>query len=153
MQVELEGYRLSALQQRVWQLQRASSNVYRAQCAVLVEGELDQARLRAALEQVVQQHEILRTVFQQLPGMEQPLQVIRDRVEVSYSEDDEFDLATGPLVAVRLVRESEQRHHLTISVPALCGDGASLRNLVEQISKSYDELAGEADEVVQYADF
>ena len=41
-QVELEGYRLSALQQRVWQLQRASGDVYRAECAVLVEGELEE---------------------------------------------------------------------------------------------------------------
>ena len=135
------------------------ADVYRAQCAVLVEGKLDEVRLRAALEQVIQQHEILRTVFQQLPGMEQPLQVIRDRAELSWEEEDlsgvaiEFELSTGPLVAVRLVRESERRHHLLISVPALCGDSRSLRNLVEQVSQSYDELSDEAEEVVQYADF
>ncbi|HEU5131845.1 MAG TPA: condensation domain-containing protein, partial [Pyrinomonadaceae bacterium] len=88
-QQELAGYRLSAPQLRVWQLAHAGRNsAYRTQCAVLVEGELDERRLRVALEEVVRRHEILRTVFQQLPGMAEPLQVIRDEVEISYREED-----------------------------------------------------------------
>ena len=177
LQLELAGYRLSAPQLRVWQLAHANGNgnrsAYRAQCAVLVEGELDQRRLRAALEEVVRRHEILRTVFQQLPGMAEPLQVIRDEAEINYREEDlsafaederqhrlqeiyeqrnGFELTTGPLIAVCLVRESARRHHLLISVPAVCGDAGSLRTLVEQLSKSY-ERPGELEEALQYADF
>ena len=44
-----------------------------------------------------------------------------------------------------------------ITVPALCADTQSLRNLVEQVSLRYAALRGEraddADEVVQYAQF
>jgi amino acid adenylation domain-containing protein len=157
-QLELAGYRLSGPQLRVWQLVHANSDpdVYRTHGVVLLEGELDQRRLRAALEEVVRRHEILRTVFQQMPGMAEPLQVIRDEVALSYREGEEqrnhFDLATGPLMEVRLVRESARRHHLLINVPALCCDARSMRTLVEQLSKCY-ERPGELDEVLQYADF
>src|SRR5215216_3708121 len=116
-QVELEGYRLSAAQQRIWQLEPGSSNgehrpqVYRTQCAVLLEGELDHARLRTALKQTVQQHEILRTVFQQLPGMAQPLQVIRERAELNYREEDVAELAAEARRA-RLEEIYEEHGHI-----------------------------------------
>ena len=74
-----EGFRLSPQQRRLWLLQQGGDRLpYRAQCAILVEGELDATRLRAALSRAVERNEILRTGFQSLPGMAVPVQVISD---------------------------------------------------------------------------
>ncbi|HEU5132089.1 MAG TPA: amino acid adenylation domain-containing protein, partial [Pyrinomonadaceae bacterium] len=173
--MEIEGYRMSPQQQRIWQLltaendgARLATNAYRSQCAVLLEGELNTVRLRSAIEAVVQRHEILRTVFQQLPGMAQPLQVIHERAALRFREEDlsdslteiftdqlgaEVDLAVGPTVDVRLIKESDTRHHLVISIPALCADQRSLVNFVEELSERYAHVDQEQDEPTQYVQF
>ena len=166
---------MSPQQQRIWQLltaendgARLATNAYRSQCAVLLEGELNTVQLRSAIEAVVQRHEILRTVFQQLPGMAQPLQVIHERAALRFREEDlsdslteiftdqlgaEVDLAVGPTVDVRLIKESDIRHHLIISIPALCADQRSLVNFVEELSERYAHVDQEQDEPTQYVQF
>src|SRR4051794_12851238 len=75
----IEGFRLSPQQKRVWLLQQEDQdNIYRARCEIQVRGSVDLARLQAALERVVREHEILRTVFQRFHGLDIPLQVVRD---------------------------------------------------------------------------
>src|SRR4051794_24283267 len=72
----LEGFHMSPQQKRVWASGANHHSRYRAQAAILIEGDTDAARLKSAVEQVVEQSEILRTRFCSLPGMEAPLQVI-----------------------------------------------------------------------------
>src|SRR2546423_13649513 len=73
-----QGFRLSPQQERLWFLQQDGSSLYRAQCAVLLEGDFDTTRFEMALQAVIDRHEILRTSFQFIPGMVVPVQVIAD---------------------------------------------------------------------------
>src|SRR5262249_5686955 len=150
-------------------------HAYRSQCAVLVEGPLDPARLAESLERVVARHEILRTTFRGLPGMEVPLQVIAGQgalafryEHVSASPGDELDAVAGgdlegaarerrdpqhgPVLHVRLLGLSADRHVLVATLPALCADGWTLRNLVSEVQRGY---AGAAlpGEPLQYTQF
>jgi len=171
----IEGLRLSPQQRHVWSLQQHDRVMpYRTQAMVRIDGPLDVASLLAAIERVVQQHEILRTTFCCLPGMTIPLQVINDRkqplvvqldlegleperqetqIENLFSEmrRTAFDLEGGPLLHVSLVKISADRNMLLIASPAMNEDEAGLRNLVREIVAV---LSGEslARQPMQYAD-
>ena len=85
----LEGFRLSPQQTRLWHLQQSDgSPAYKAQCAVLIEGDLKIEILRKALERIVHHHEILRTSFLRLSGMAIPVQIISDHGTVTIEEDE-----------------------------------------------------------------
>ena len=71
----VEGYRLSPQQKHLW-LQQPDSPAYRAQCAILLEGDLKTEALKEAVQKVVDRHEILRTTCHRLPGMKIPFQVV-----------------------------------------------------------------------------
>jgi hypothetical protein len=88
MQKEIiTGFRLSPQQKHLWLLQQVESKLpYRAQCAVEIQGNLNKEIFEAALENVWHSHEILRTTFRCLPGMDIPLQVISDRSIPSISQ-------------------------------------------------------------------
>src|SRR4029453_12636018 len=85
----IEGFRLSPQQERLWSLQQRDRCLpYQTRCVVLIEGDLDINVLKAALADVVDRHEILRTSFHCLPGMAFPLQVIGDAAALPLSAYD-----------------------------------------------------------------
>ena len=87
--VVVEGYQLSPQQTRIWWLQQADGGqAYRAQSAVLMEGDLDLGTLKAAISEVVNRHEILRANFHLLPGMTVPLQTVNSDQVVEVREID-----------------------------------------------------------------
>ena len=175
----IEGFRLSPQQKHLWLLQQVDHSLpYRAQCAVLIEGNLNTKIFKAALQNVFARHEILRTTFHCLPEMTVPVQVITDGgipsihnynlsgwdlpeqeagIEALFQEARQlpFDFAQGPLSRISLVTLSPDKHMLLVTLSALCADTASLKNLVHEISRSYaaclrrEELS---DEPRQYAD-
>lgn len=73
----LQGSPLSIQQARLWSWQRHNT-VYRTVCAVQIQGLLDREVFRTGLQHVVERHEILRTLFYFLPGMDVPVQIISD---------------------------------------------------------------------------
>ena len=177
--VQIRASRLSPQQRHLWRVQQASpGTAYRAQCAIRIQGQLDVQRLRAALEQVVARHEVLRTRFERLPGVAIPVQAVAEggavviaehdlrglaaaeqagRLEALYEEalEQGFDLEQGPVVHLRLAALAGDEHELVVSVAALCADGASLGNLMRELGRSYAAcVRGEAlaDEPLQYAD-
>src|SRR6476661_8374808 len=87
MAKEIEGFRLSPQQRRLWLLD-GHACALRSQCAVLFEGPLDPARVVESLRVVVCRHEILRTTFRGLPGMEVPLQVITEQATSKFYYED-----------------------------------------------------------------
>ncbi|HEY9901851.1 MAG TPA: amino acid adenylation domain-containing protein, partial [Candidatus Sericytochromatia bacterium] len=181
----LEGFRLSPQQKRVWLLQQ-DSLAYRAQCAIGIEGKLNAEILKEALEQVVNRHDILRTAFHRQPGIKVPIQVIADRGTISWNQvnlsglnqkeqsvkieqlfQEQGCLICRDVPAERLYEKksllhssllnlSDDQHILLITLPALCADSWTLKNLVQEISQSYAIcLKGEElpDEPVQYIQF
>ena len=153
----LEGYRLSPQQRQSWQMQQ-ESQACRAQCAVLLEGPLDGEALQHALREIVKRHEILRTTFQRRPERKYPLQVIAASGEPRWQEaklagsnqgeqqqleelyEDErhrgFDLEKGPLLRATLVRQRDERQVLLLSLPGVCADAWTLKNLVQETGRA-----------------
>jgi amino acid adenylation domain-containing protein/FkbM family methyltransferase len=166
----IQGFQLSPQQKRLWSLTRHDEHqLYHAQCLVLIEGRLEAARLRAAIAQMVQRHEILRTSFTSLQGMTIPLQVIHDSAHfkfIQYEKQDieklwqetqqaPFDVQENGQLQISLIALAEDKHLLLISLPAIYADADGLHNLVAEISRCYDAvIQGEApdDEPMQYAD-
>src|ERR1051325_9289091 len=91
--IQIEGFRLSPQQKRVWLLEQAGgSQAYRSVCVLYIEGELDQEKLQAAWQEVVARNEILRTVYPSVPGMKVPVQSIAESSSVPVATVDLSDL-------------------------------------------------------------
>jgi amino acid adenylation domain-containing protein len=174
----LTGFQLSPQQKRLWVLQQDSS-AYLTQCAIFLEGDLKPELLKAALQQIINRHEILRTIFHRLPGIKTPVMVVEDSStpswqDIDLSDRDEteqsakieqvfqeakrqtFDLEQSPLLRLFLLKLSPNKHILHISMPALCADTWTIKNLVTEISQLYSDcLKGEplCNEAVQYLQF
>jgi len=165
----IEGFRLSPQQKRLWSLQPDSS-AYRAQCAIRIEGDLRVDVLEAALRELAVRHQILRTSFEFLPGMKTPVQVVTDASgpdlrceDLSEVSPDGQDVSIKALFAREgkharfcLVRLSSDEHVLLVSLPALCADACSLKNLFNEIGRLYQSGSQNVeppDEAIQYAQF
>src|SRR5262249_30252416 len=67
-----------------------------------------------------------------------------------------FDLAHGPLLRASLLAFSLHRHVMLLSLPALCADAWTLKNLVQEISQAYAtgaQHAAPSDAPLQYVQF
>jgi amino acid adenylation domain-containing protein len=180
MQMEVnEGFRLSPQQRHLWSLQQAGDELpYRAQCAVLIEGSLNRQILRAALRDLSDRYEILRTTFPCPRGTRIPLQRVNEHSTLCIDEYDlsaqnparqeaeigtlyqeagrvPFDLAKGPVLRISLLTLAADRHMLLINAPSLCADAASLRILMREIGRRYSACIRSqkpSGEPSQYAD-
>ena len=173
---ELAGFQLS--QQQLVQWRSAAEVDHYVEGVVRLEGELEVEGLAQAWQQVMARHEILRTAFRRLPGMELPLQVVGERSvllreidlrglereeqerkleeQVAQQRQQGFKLEQGRVVQARVVRLEEKVHVLLVRLSALCGDRQSLQNLVTELAQSYaaQEQGGmKPGEVLQYADY
>ena len=170
MQTQIEGVRLSPQQKHLWLLQKGEQHQpYRVQGAVLIEGNLDLVILKKALQNVVNRHEILRTTFNYLPGMELPVQVINDCYEIRCNELLEtkiesifqemlqwhFNFEKEPPLHLSIVRFSPEKSVIVIGLAAAIADRLTPINLVCEISCFYKAcLQGEeiTESPMQYAD-
>ncbi|HKV09570.1 MAG TPA: condensation domain-containing protein, partial [Thermoanaerobaculia bacterium] len=80
-QAFIEGFRLSPQQKRLWALQERDG-IYHTQSAFVAEGEVDRERLRRSFHQAVGRHEVFRTLFHRLAGMDLPIQVVQEELAV-----------------------------------------------------------------------
>ncbi|MFN2513868.1 MAG: amino acid adenylation domain-containing protein [Pyrinomonadaceae bacterium] len=174
----IEGFRLSPQQKYLWQLQQGGP-AYCAQCAVRLKGVLRPENLRKALSKVVERHEIFRTAYRCLPGMAIPLQVVietstpvwsdvdlrenkpqtqENRIEELFMQERSrpFDFERGPLMRATLLTLSADEHVLILGMPALCADGWTLRNIVQEMNRFYSERGKDDEasgELLQYVRF
>jgi amino acid adenylation domain-containing protein len=178
MPEQIEGFRLSPQQDRLWDLAaEAGERGYLAACAVAIDGMVEARGLGAALRQAVERHEILRTCFRHLPAMIRPLQVIGEAALTGPAVADlaalaprrqedcvgallhhlgeaAFDLERGPLLRVLLVRLGAGRWTLLVRLPALCADATTLVILAQELAGFCGNGAGgvAVEDVAQYAD-
>jgi amino acid adenylation domain-containing protein/FkbM family methyltransferase len=177
-QQTIEGYRLSPQQQQHWLLY-GNSTAYAVQCVASLSGPLQPESLRRALAEVIERHEILRTAFRFLPGMDVPLQVIVEsrpqelrEIDVSRLDEPEqrirlekildqerlldFDYEQGQLMHTCLLKMSADKHALVITMPAICADAPTLDHLLIEIGDSYAPRTSDAEStngLIQYVDF
>lgn len=138
-------------------------------------GDLDRAALAAALADLVERHEVLRTRFAEFAG--RPCQVVMSSREADIrlecvelaGEGDlpdalagaaghAFDLATEAPLRATLFRVSEREHVLYLLTHHIASDGWSLAPLVRDLSAAYrSRTAGRTPRweplPVQYADY
>jgi thioesterase domain-containing protein/acyl carrier protein len=134
-----------------------------------IAAELNVEAFRRAWERALARHSILRTAFL-AQGLKQPLQVVRQQVDLPFDlldwrdldpeaqrrgletllADDRrrgFDLARAPLLRVTLVRLCEQSYHLVWSHHHLLLDGWSRLLLLREVLSLYAAFAqGRQDE-------
>jgi amino acid adenylation domain-containing protein len=169
----VQGFRLSPLQRRLWLRPGGCSAV--SQCAVLITGRLWPLALREASQAVVADHEILRTTFQTPRGIKVPFQVVQKFLAPAWREvslaavpvgeqedriqsllDEERDaganLADGPVLRLVVARLGPDRHALLVTLPVLCADARTLRNLVVELLAACGLGPPRAEEPLQYAD-
>ncbi|GAB4192302.1 MAG: hypothetical protein OHK0022_06380 [Roseiflexaceae bacterium] len=173
-QESIEGFHIAPQQKHLWLLQAGDqTGAYRAHCRVEIGGALDLARLRSAVEQTVQRHEVLRTVFRSISGMAFPLQMIQDTPAFAFLHADlrgldqhaqaqqidqlaggaSFDLRNGPVLRVAVATCADQEHVVLLDLHALYADTSTLRLLVAEIGRAYAASGDEpGDELLQYAD-
>ncbi|WP_448322208.1 amino acid adenylation domain-containing protein, partial [Streptomyces sp. CO7] len=168
---------LSPAQSRLWFLDKLeeTSATYNLPLVVRLSGDLDRAALRAALEDVVDRHESMRTVFpldaQGVPfqrilpaaGAMRDFAVVRTEAsalpaEMSALARQRFDLALDPPLRVRLFALSETEHVLFLLMHHIASDGWSLAPLTRDLGRAYaarcDGTAPSWSALpVQYADY
>ncbi|QLY31705.1 amino acid adenylation domain-containing protein [Nocardia huaxiensis] len=172
---------VSGAQQRLWLLHRIDpeSAAYNMLLALRLVGTLDIAALTAALGDVVQRHEALRTSFAEVDGIvcqrfspaaEVAGELAAEPVEAAKigSVLDEFgaigfDLTAAPPIRVRLLAvhgddRSPGHHVLAVLVHHVIADGYSLGPFARDLASAYESrVRGAAPDwpplAVQYADY
>ncbi|WP_330177299.1 amino acid adenylation domain-containing protein [Streptomyces sp. NBC_01498] len=160
-------------QERLWVLcaRDAQANLaYHIRGAVHIDGTLDEDALTTALRHLARRHEVLRTSLRQIDG--EVRQVVSADPEVPLTRtataDWEavveaetrraFDLTTGPLWHVTLVRTGPEHHVLVVSLHHAIADGWSLDLAFREVAESYGTLMHAPDteplppSAVQYAE-
>ena len=167
---------LSFAQRRLWFINRLEgrSATYTIPMAVRLKGGLDREAFEAALGDVVERHESLRTIFPDTLGV--PRQLIleasaaRPRLAVaSVSEEalpealsaaarQGFDLASEPPLRAHLFALGEREHVVLVLLHHIAGDGWSMAPLARDLAGFYAaRCRGTAPDLpalpVQYADY
>ena len=157
-------YRLSPMQQGLLfhTLYEPEGGAYVIQLNYELVGLLDVAALKGAWERVIARHAALRTAIV-WEGLDQPIQVVRRRVELPIVEHDwsgwsverqqrqhteflaedrrrGFELGQAPLLRLSLVRLGAHRHYLTWSYHHIVLDGWCMPILMEEVFSLYEAL-------------
>ncbi|WP_328864183.1 non-ribosomal peptide synthetase [Streptomyces sp. NBC_00304] len=168
---------LSFAQQRLWFLNRfeGPSSAYNIPLVLELDGALDTDALRAALRDVVERHEALRTLFPERDGV--PHQVVLPtgtatprlpvvstapadlEAAVLAAVREPFDVITDPPLRALLLRSAPGHHVLVLVLHHIAGDGWSLAPLARHLGEAYEaRLTGREPEPaagtpLQYADY
>jgi len=154
---------LSYAQELLWLLSQVFDDgiAYNAPGAFQLEGPLDLNALAAALQALTERHEILRTTYKLIDG--RPMQLVGPVVPVdvnlvdlrSLSADERdaeaqrtltqesrfrFDLVSGPVMRVTVIRMSEMDHILMVNMHHVATDGYSRTAIYRDLTAMYEAL-------------
>lgn len=170
---------LSFAQRRLWFIEHLEPNVYHMSAAIRITGSLDHGAVERSFNEIVRRHESLRTTFHLVDG--EPAQRIADSLEIEIPVVDlsssalaereaelkryiqtegrrPFNLETGPLMRVSLVRVAEEEHVLLAILHHIIADGWSAGIFIAEMVPLYEAfVSGQCSPLpeltVQYADF
>ncbi|QLF91732.1 amino acid adenylation domain-containing protein [Pseudomonas sp. ABC1] len=176
-----ESDRLSYSQQRMWFLWQLDpqSPAYNLPMAVRLKGELDRSALQSAFDGLVARHETLRSHFSEQDGLArqhiaEPFAVTIDQHDLSTVETSEreeqvrsfadaealapFDLTSGPLLRVHLLKLAAQEHVLLLTLHHIVADGWSHNVLIDEFTRLYDSACSGIEATlhplpIQYRDY
>jgi amino acid adenylation domain-containing protein/non-ribosomal peptide synthase protein (TIGR01720 family) len=172
---------LSFAQQRLWFLNELVPNspAYNLPVAIRLKGALKVAALEQSLNEIIRRHESLRTTFETRDG--QPVQIVSpfhpitlpviDLSDIQPARREQevqrlalaeagrpFNLTTGPLIHITLLRLDEQEYVVLLTVHHIVSDGWSMGVLLHELTTLYAAYAeGKPspfpEPLIQYADF
>ncbi len=171
----------SLAQQRYWTASRFGDepNRFNITFAARLRGALDKEALRTAVAAVVRRHEVLRSTFPEVDG--RPSVVFHDRgdhwlptldisgipqadrldaVDEYIHEHSQaaYNLASGPLLRVRLLTESPDLHYLLLGMHHIVSDNSSWTIFLRELEAFYEIAAGRRAQLpeplpIQFADY
>ncbi len=168
-------------QQRLWFLHQLEpqSAAYNISANMYLNLALDVAALEKSLNVLIERHEVLRTTFVAIDGL--PMQVIAHSfrlplplVDLSgLSESQQkaealrlanhevqhpFDLAQGPLIRARLLKQGAEKYILLLTIHHIIFDEWSMNVFYHELATLYEAFSSGkpsslSDLPIQYADF
>jgi non-ribosomal peptide synthetase component F/thioesterase domain-containing protein len=171
----------SVAQERFWLLDRLEPGnpAYNVAVRWQLEGTLDTALLEQAWNEILARHEILRTRFLEVEG--KPVQRVASQAQLKISEIDleslapearaaegdrigliearaPFDLGTGPLIRVVLLRHSATLAVILVTTHQMVADGWSIGVMAREMGTLYAALRGRRaaplpELAIQYGDY
>src|SRR5690349_5579448 len=178
---ELLAFPLSPGQRRMWLAndEWPGNPAYNASFRWTVEGPLDLSALQRSFNQIVGRHEILRTTFGAIDGVVHqliqpslqlliPVTDLRHRAAVGVGDEIEricaaeagrgFNLERGPLIRVGLLRVTDARYILMLTLHHIICDGWSIGVIMRELQQLYSaDVEGRASPLVplsiQFSDY
>ncbi|MHC8306664.1 non-ribosomal peptide synthetase [Pseudomonas sp. PB3P13] len=172
---------LSYSQQRMWFLWQMEphSPAYNVGGMARLRGVLDVGRFEAALQALIMRHETLRTTFPSIAGVAQqrvhPQTGLRmdwkdfsaldadlreQRVQALADSEahQPFNLETGPLLRVSLVKTAEHEHYLVLTLHHIVTEGWAMDIFARELSALYEAFVDDRESPllplpVQYLDY
>jgi amino acid adenylation domain-containing protein len=178
---QAKTYPLSFAQERLWFIDQLvpDSSVYNLPAAVRLTGPLNVPALELTINEICRRHKSLTTTFPSIDG--QPVQMVNPAQPISipildlssWSVDERdtearrivdsearkpFNLATGPLIRVQLLKLEEEEFIVMLTMHHIIADGWSMDVLMREIMVLYQALAdGKPSPLpelpLQYADY
>ncbi|WP_208338929.1 non-ribosomal peptide synthetase, partial [Aetokthonos hydrillicola] len=172
---------LSFGQARLWFLNQLEGETatYNIPETLHLSGSLNVVALEKAVAEILRRHEVLRTTFPMVNGS--PVQAIADVTRVTIpvidlqglpqqeqsvqvqqlataEAEQTFDLSSGPLLRVTLLRLTQQSHVLLLTMHHIISDGWSMGIFVQELSLLYQAFCTGASPLlpelpIQYADY
>lgn len=180
-QAEFSDFPCSVAQERFWLLDRLEPGnpSYNVAVRWKLEGEVSSRLLEKAWREIISRHEILRTRFLEIDG--KPIQRVHSQGSFRLSEIDltslpdaarseegdrigliearaPFDLGSGPLIRVVLLRYSERAAIILVTTHQIVSDGWSIGVMAREMGTIYQSLAAGAGVAleplpIQYGDY
>ncbi|MBE9120010.1 amino acid adenylation domain-containing protein [Tychonema sp. LEGE 07199] len=180
-EAEVFVFPASFAQQRLWFLDQFSPEnpFYNVVTALRLIGSLNLTALEQTFNEIVRRHETLRTTFAAVSG--QPMQIISPVGQINFqilelqhlppeqrqTEAQKitaaeslrpFNLSTGPLMRVTILRLTETKHILLLNMHHIASDDWSIGVLIREIEAIYTALIDRQPSplpelLLQYADF
>ncbi|MEW6737887.1 MAG: condensation domain-containing protein, partial [Acidobacteriota bacterium] len=159
--IEIEEFLLSPQQQRLWHLQSAFDiNYFKIVFMISIQGYLDRYVLACAVNNIIKQHEILRTTFGTVPDTQQPVQLIYTdyrceitEIDLSTEKSDSWpdklikifehekqfgdDLTSSNVFPLRLIQFAPEQQVIIVNLPAFCADIATARIFTAELAQEY----------------
>ncbi len=180
-EIERTDFPCSVAQERFWLLDRLDpgNSAYNVAVRWRLEGRVSSDVLERAWLQIIERHEILRSVFVEVEGT--PIQRVTPQARFRLSEIDlsnlppesqqaegdrigiiearaPFDLAAGPLIRATLLRFSPTLSIILVTTHQVVSDGWSIGVMAREMGVIYSALRREQPVVleplaIQYADY
>ena len=172
---------LSFAQERLWLLDQMESDpsIYNVFGGLRLKGVLKSELLLDAINEVIQRHASLRTIFPVLD--DQPMQIVLPKLEIEMTRadlsrspagrredelnrfadlaaDQRLDLSKGPLIFSKLVKLTDTEHVLLVGIHHIVVDIWSIGIFTEELLAIYESLSTQqptplTQPPLQYSDF